>query len=66
MPFALREGTNEIAVLLDPDNTLGESDRTNNEASMKVVVKDGKIVEKKVSYSSAEAGSSQREKSDAQ
>jgi beta-lactamase regulating signal transducer with metallopeptidase domain/outer membrane lipoprotein-sorting protein len=53
MPFALKEGANEIAVLLDPDNTLGESDRTNNEASMKVVVKDGKIVEKKVSLSSA-------------
>jgi hypothetical protein len=48
MPFALKEGANEIAVLLDPDNTIGESDRTNNEASMKVVVKDGKIVEKKV------------------
>ena len=53
MPFALKEGTNEIAVLLDPDSVIGESDRTNNEASMKVVVKDGKIVEKKVSYSSA-------------
>ena len=53
MPFALQEGANEIAVLLDPDNTLGESDRTNNEASIKVVVKDGKIVDKKVSLSSA-------------
>ena len=55
MPFALKEGTNEIAVVLDPDNTIGESDRTNNEASMKVVVKDGKIVEKKVSLSSAKS-----------
>jgi bla regulator protein BlaR1 len=53
MPFALKEGANEIAVSLDPDNTLGESDRTNNEASIKIVVKDGKIVEKKVSLSSA-------------
>jgi hypothetical protein len=53
MPFALKEGTNEIAVSLDPDNTLGESDRTNNEASMKVVVKDGKIVEKKVTLPAA-------------
>jgi hypothetical protein len=49
MPFALQEGTNEIAVVLDPDNTIGESDRTNNEASIKVVVKDGKIIDKKVS-----------------
>ena len=53
MPFALNEGTNELVVLLDPDNTIGESDRTNNEASMTVVVKDSKIVEKKVSLSSA-------------
>jgi bla regulator protein BlaR1 len=53
MPFALKEGTNEIVVLLDPDNTIGEPNRTNNEASMTVIVKDGKIVEKKVSLSSA-------------
>jgi len=66
MPFALKEGTNEIAVLLDPDNTIGEPNRTNNEASMTVIVKDGKIVEKKVSPSSAESGSGQREKSDVQ
>ena len=48
MPFALNEGTNEFAVVLDPDNAIGEFNRTNNEASMKIVVKDGKIVEKKV------------------
>jgi len=53
MPFALKEGTNEIAVLLDPDNAIGEPNRTNNKASMTVIVKDGKIVEKKVSLSSA-------------
>ena len=49
MPFALNEGTNELVVLLDPDNAIGEPNRTNNEAWMTVVVKDGKIVEKKVS-----------------
>jgi len=46
MPFALEEGTNVIVVVLDPT---GESNKTNNEASMKVVVKDGKIVEKRTS-----------------
>ena len=60
MPFALKEGTNELAVVLDPDNTIGESDRTNNEASMTVVVKDGKIVEKKVSLSLAKDMTSRR------
>ena len=54
MPFALKEGTNEISVVIDPDNAIGEPNRTNNEASMKVVVKDGKIVEKKVSLSLAQ------------
>jgi beta-lactamase regulating signal transducer with metallopeptidase domain len=53
MPFALKEGTNEISVALDPTNQISESSKTNNEASMKVVVKDGKIVEKKVFPSSA-------------
>ena len=66
MPFALNEGMNELAVVLDPDNSIGESDRTNNEASLKVIVKDGQIVEKKVSYSSVVEGDSQREKSDVQ
>jgi RNA polymerase sigma-70 factor (ECF subfamily) len=55
MPFALNEGTNEFVVVLDPDGAIGETDRTNNEASMKVTVKDGKIVEKKVSLSSAKS-----------
>ncbi len=48
MPFALKEGTNEITVILDPTDEIGESNETDNEASMKVVVKDGRIVDKEV------------------
>jgi beta-lactamase regulating signal transducer with metallopeptidase domain len=57
MPFGLKEGTNEIVVVLDPANKITESNEMNNEASVKVVVKDGKIaaVEKQVSPSSATA-----------
>jgi hypothetical protein len=54
MPFALKEGTNEIAAVLDPANLISESNEMDNQASMTVIVKDGKIVDKKVSISSAE------------
>jgi beta-lactamase regulating signal transducer with metallopeptidase domain len=53
MPFALKEGTNEITVVLDPANLVEESNEANNRASMEVVIKDGQVVEKKVSFSSA-------------
>jgi hypothetical protein len=59
MPFALKEGTNEIAVVLDPANLISESNEMNNQALMTVVVKDGKIVEKKVSISSAKVEKSE-------
>jgi beta-lactamase regulating signal transducer with metallopeptidase domain len=49
LPIALKEGINELSVIIDPDNKIAESNEMNNEASMKVVVKDGKIVEKIVS-----------------
>jgi beta-lactamase regulating signal transducer with metallopeptidase domain len=48
MPFALKEGTNEITVILDPIGQINDLNRTNNRATMNLVVKDGKIVEKKV------------------
>jgi ketosteroid isomerase-like protein len=52
MPFALREGTNVISVVIDPANQIPESNEMNNRAWITVVVKDGKIVKKKVSLSS--------------
>jgi beta-lactamase regulating signal transducer with metallopeptidase domain len=51
-PFALKEGLNEIVVVLDTDRSVAESDETNNRASMRVVVKDGRIIKKSVSYAS--------------
>ncbi|UCD27435.1 MAG: hypothetical protein JSV03_09925, partial [Planctomycetota bacterium] len=48
MPFALKEGVNNIDVVIDPDNTVAESNENNNSASMRVVVKEGKIAEKSV------------------
>jgi beta-lactamase regulating signal transducer with metallopeptidase domain len=44
MPFDLREGVNEIGVIIDPGNTLAETDETNNQALITVVVKEGRIV----------------------
>jgi len=49
--FALDEGINEFFVVLDIDEQVAESDELNNRASMKVVVEDGRIIEKSVSYS---------------
>ena len=45
MPFALEEGVNDIAVIVDPDDAISETDETNNRASLRVVVKGGLIVE---------------------
>lgn len=44
-PFALKEGVNEIVVVLDPHDAVKESDETNNRASLRVVVSEGQIVE---------------------
>jgi len=49
--FALKEGLNEISVVLDIDNTIAESDETNNSATMKVIIRNGQITEKSVAYS---------------
>ena len=45
MPFALEEGINDIAVIVDPDDDIPETNETNNRASLRVVVKGGRIVE---------------------
>ncbi len=50
-PFALKEGLNEIAVVLDTGRNIAESDQTNNRAFMRLIVKDGYIKENSVSYS---------------
>jgi hypothetical protein len=52
LPFALKEGLNEIAVVLDTSQSIAESDKTNNRALMRLAVKDGQIKENTVSYSS--------------
>ncbi len=51
LPFALKEGLNEIAVVLDTDQNIAESDETNNRAFMRLVVKNGQIKDDSVSYS---------------
>lgn len=48
MPFGLKEGVNEIVVVIDPKDAVKETDETNNEAILTVVVKDRKIVDKKM------------------
>ncbi|MDD5063682.1 MAG: M56 family metallopeptidase [Phycisphaerae bacterium] len=50
-PFALKEGSNEIAVVLDTDQSVPESDETNNRAFMRIIVKNGKIAENAVFHS---------------
>jgi beta-lactamase regulating signal transducer with metallopeptidase domain/tetratricopeptide (TPR) repeat protein len=50
-PFGLNEGINEISVVLDPANLVEESNETNNNALMEIVIKDGRLIEKSVSYS---------------
>jgi hypothetical protein len=43
--FALKEGRNEVQVVLDPDDIVDELDETNNRAVLRVVANDGRIVE---------------------
>jgi hypothetical protein len=53
--FELKEGVNEIVVVLDPHNTVKETDETNNRVSLKVIVQEGRIVEGMGSYSGGES-----------
>ncbi len=46
--FHLPDGQHKFNVVLDYDDNLVESDETNNRASMRVIVKDGHIIEKSV------------------
>ena len=46
LPFALKEGVNDVFVVLDPYNKVIESDETNNSATLRAVVKNGQIISK--------------------
>ncbi len=46
--FALREGANEVHVVLDPGNLVAEPDETNNRATLRVVIRDGRIAEQSI------------------
>ena len=48
MPFALKEGTNQITAIIDPDDLVAESDEKNNRASLEITVKDGRIAEETI------------------
>jgi CARDB len=48
LPFALREGVTEVHVVLDPANVIEESDEANNRASLRMVIRDGQIVEQSI------------------
>ncbi len=52
-PFALKEGTNHLVALLDPNNKIPNLDRSADLAQIKVVVKNGKIVETQTTVSSS-------------
>jgi hypothetical protein len=47
-PFSLKEGINQLAVVLDTDNSIAETNALNNSAEIKVLFENGKIIEKPV------------------
>lgn len=46
--FALREGANEVHVVLDPGNLVSEPDEANNRATLRVTLRDGQIAEQSI------------------
>jgi len=46
--------SNEILIVLDPANLVEELDESNNRALLRVIVRDGRIIEESVSYFSTE------------
>ena len=54
LAFGLKDGANEILVVLDPANLVEELDESNNRALLRVIVRDGRVVEESVSYFSTE------------
>ena len=53
MPFALKEGVNELFVIADPDGSVAESNESNNRAWIKVVVSEGLIKDKNAGFGKA-------------
>ncbi len=49
-PFRLKEGDTRITFTLDPDNVVNETDEGNNGASLRATFKDGRVVERLVSF----------------
>ncbi|MHC5059673.1 MAG: DUF4019 domain-containing protein [Planctomycetota bacterium] len=50
MPFALKEGTNQITAIIDPDNSVAESDENNNHAWIRLVVNENRITDKTTGF----------------
>ncbi len=46
MPFALKEGTNQVIAIIDPDNSVAESNETNNRAWIRLIVNEERITDK--------------------
>ncbi|MHC4105399.1 MAG: CARDB domain-containing protein [Planctomycetota bacterium] len=43
--FGLKDGVNEILIVLDPANLVEELDESNNRALLRAIVRDGRIIE---------------------
>jgi len=52
--FGLKDGANEILVVLDPANLVEELDESNNRVLLRVIVRDGRVIEESVSYFSTD------------
>ena len=49
-PFALKDGDSQVLVVLDPHNRVREFDEKNNCARLRVVVSQGQIIKKTLTY----------------
>jgi hypothetical protein len=56
MPFALKEGINQIAAIIDPDDSVAESDENNNRAWIRLVVNEGRITDKTTGFGKSRMG----------
>ncbi len=54
--FLLKEGVNDVSVVLDPADLIDELDETNNRAALRIVVKNGQIVEQSAVAAGARGG----------
>jgi uncharacterized membrane protein len=56
MPFALKEGTNQIIAIIDPDDSVAESDENNNRAWIRLIVNEGRITNKTTGFGKSRMG----------